>query len=104
MESIQSVCSRNMSYDPKGNTEQGKKTLKCTNHISQKWWLGASQVVCAVGVENFAVVFDAKSEVFDHGFCQITPFIDNQPKRFHVAIPAIHLIEATAGDDEWKAS
>ena len=31
MESIQSVCPRNMSYDPNGNFEWGKWTLKCTN-------------------------------------------------------------------------
>ena len=48
---------------------------KC--HVRQEWGLGTSQIVGSISIENFAVVFDAETEVLDHRFGQITSFVDN---------------------------
>ena len=41
------------------------------NHGSEKGWLGAAEIIAAVGVEDIAVVFDLKEKIFHHSAGEI---------------------------------
>ena len=61
--------------------------------------LRTGQIVAAVGVEHFAVVFDLVGDVFQHAFGQVVTVVRHQSEADEVAVPAVHFVEAAAGDD-----
>ena len=50
--------------------------VDANGHVSQERWLGAAQVVGAVGVQDLAVVPDAEAEVPHHRLAKIRATVD----------------------------
>ena len=40
--------------------------MDCHDHRTEKWRLGARQIVSAIGIENGAVIFNLKEKVLHH--------------------------------------
>ena len=69
------------------------------NHRGEEGWLRAREVVCAVGVENAAVMLDLEEKVVDHAFGESFAVIGFEAEDDEVAVPAVHLVKAAAGHD-----
>ena len=69
------------------------------DHRCQKRRLGARQKVGAVGVQHRAVVLDLEEEVFDDAARQFETLVFDQSAHDEVRVPAVHFVEAAAGDD-----
>src|SRR6266851_4623647 len=68
------------------------------NHGGQKGRLRTGEEVGSVCVEDRAVVFDLEEEVFDHAAGEFGALVRDEAKKDEVAVPAIHLVEAAAGN------
>ncbi len=69
------------------------------NHFREERGLRAGEEVGAVGVEEGAVVFDFEEEVFGHAAGEFEAVVREQAEDDEVAVPAVHFVEAAAGDD-----
>ena len=69
------------------------------DHGCQKRRLRAREVVSAVSVEDGAVVLDFKEEVIDDPLGERLVMVGFQSKKNEKTIPAIHFVEAAAGND-----
>src|SRR5260370_29080405 len=68
------------------------------NHGGQKGRLRTGEEGGGVYVEDRAVVFDLEEEVFDHAAGEFGALVRDEAKKDEVAVPAIHLVEAAAGN------
>ena len=66
------------------------------NHRTQKRWLRAGEMICAIGIKHRSVVFDLVEEVLDHALRQVNPAIAQQATNNKVTIPTIHFVEHAA--------
>lgn len=66
------------------------------SHGGEERGLRTREVVGAIGVKEGSVVFDLEDEVIDHAFCEFDALVFEQADDDEVAIPAIHLVEASA--------
>ena len=69
------------------------------DHGGKKRRLRAREVVGAIGVEDRTIVLDLVEEVLDHAARQVAFVVLQQAANDEVAVPAIHLVEAAAGND-----
>ena len=69
------------------------------NHGGEKRRLRAAEIVAAVGVEDISVVFDLKEKILHHSARQIDSPVAHQAANDEVAVPAVHFVEAAAGND-----
>ena len=77
----------------------GRILIDRANHRSEKRRLRARQIVSAIGVEHRAVMLDLKEEVIHHALGQCFAVVGFQAKHDEVTVPAVHLVEAAAGND-----
>src|ERR1700691_1059275 len=71
--------------------------VDCHHHRTEKWRLGARQVIGAIGVEDSAVVLNLKEQVLHHSTREFHSSIPQETAKNEVAVPAIHFVEAPAG-------
>src|ERR1035441_1115949 len=64
------------------------------NSQRQKGRLRAGEKVGAVGVQDRAVVFGLKKEVFNHAAREVVAAAPNKAEEDEIAIPSVHLAEA----------
>ena len=69
------------------------------DHFGQKRRLRSRQEVRTVRVQDHPVVRDLVEEVVDHVARERQLAVPQQPELDEVAVPAVHLVEAAAGDD-----
>src|SRR5204863_2383309 len=63
--------------------------------------LGSAEKVRTVGVQDHAVVRDFVQEVLDHRARKLELVVAEQAALDEVTVPAVHFIEAAAGNDVW---
>src|ERR1700730_17934469 len=68
------------------------------NHGSKKGGLRAAQVITSVGIQNVAVMFDLEEKIFNHAARKVDVAVANQAANNKVTVPAIHFVEAAAGN------
>ena len=69
------------------------------NHGTEKWRLGAGEVIGAIGIKNGPIVVDLKEEILHHASCEIESAVFKKAANNEVAVPTVHFIEASAWDD-----
>src|SRR4029077_6710491 len=69
------------------------------DHRTQKRRLRTGKVVRAIRVEDAAVMFDFKEKVFHHAPSQVDFAGPQQAANDEIAVPAVHLVESSAGND-----
>ncbi|KAH0281689.1 trehalase-domain-containing protein, partial [Aureobasidium melanogenum] len=74
------------------------------NSRAQERRLSTAKVVGSVCVENLAVVLDFEAEMLDHVLGEILTVVNEKTEGSHVTVPAIKLVEATTGNNEWQTS
>jgi hypothetical protein len=77
----------------------GGVLVEFANHRGEKGRLRTREVIGAIGVENGAVVFDLEEEVLDHAARKFGALVGDEAQDDEVTVPAIHLVEAAAGND-----
>ena len=75
------------------------RPINSQNHRGQEGRLRTREVVGAVGVQYPAVVLDLEQEIVHHALSKIEPVIAEKSHDYEVAVPAIHFIKSSAGDD-----
>src|ERR1700683_5723782 len=66
------------------------------DHGTEKWRLGARQIVSAIGIEHRAVMFDLKEKFLYHSPRQCQASIAQQTTDYEITVPSVHFIKAAA--------
>src|ERR1700683_2330871 len=75
---------------------RGLRLMNSHHHRTEKWRLGARQIVSAIGIEHRAVMFDLKEKVLYHSPRQCQASIAQQTTAYEITVPSVHFIKAAA--------